>query len=92
MVENILDNVNEKSTYNIKLYPNPAKNELYIDYVFSRPTYCQIYDVMGKLILTKKLPLNTKPILNLEKIEQGTYFVKIENSDISRNQKIVIIK
>ena len=76
------------STFNIedvdtKIYPNPIKDILSISSKFSELDI-QLYDMMGKLILSKKIKKNADHKifeLDMTKIQTGIYVIKIINTD-----------
>jgi hypothetical protein len=81
----------------IKLYPNPAKNSIFIEsesYVFQQDTAIEIFDASGKKLnpigsitnLGKSLYIDTSGLTN------GVYFVRITSHRISKSFKFVIKK
>ncbi|MCB9335054.1 MAG: T9SS type A sorting domain-containing protein [Flavobacteriales bacterium] len=73
----------------IKVYPNPAKDELYFT-TNQKINTLQIYDVMGNLIvetiLTNKAYIDTKHLSN------GMYFIKFLGEETNITKKILIAK
>ncbi len=61
----------------LSIFPNPVKDELYIN---SRNSLqlISVYDISGRLITLKALKLSeTETIINTAEFAKGTYFVKI---------------
>ena len=56
-----------------KVYPNPAKNVLTIDHPDSNPKF-KVFDVSGKVLVT-----GTGSKVDISKLENGVYFVQVEN-------------
>ncbi|WP_310560210.1 family 16 glycosylhydrolase [Flavobacterium sp.] len=56
-----------------KVYPNPVKNVLNIDYPTSNPKY-KLYDVSGKLLLS-----GNGLKVDVNKLSSGVYFVQVED-------------
>ena len=88
-------NENVKST-NISVFPNPAKDKLFIYSDLKENNPCQIilYDVSGKIVLQKKsvLPLNEKitDVLNIMGIDSGIYMLRIFGEKENYLTKIII--
>ena len=77
-----LDNVSSIKNINnnkFKIYPNPAKNQLYIDGEQETINKIQIMDITGRVILNKETH-STKQTINISKLQNGVYLIKINNS------------
>ncbi len=72
----------------IKVYPNPAREVLYIESESNAHRVVSLYNVAGELI---KEELDQR-IISLESIVSGLYIVKIEEEGRISEQKIVVIK
>ena len=70
---------------NITVYPNPSNGLVTISYGNFEPTQIEVYDISGKLILTKENLNVSETSLDLSSASQGIYFIKIS----SNNQNIV---
>lgn len=69
--------VNVLNETNVTLYPNPVQsNELYFN--SSTPLNVEIYDITGKLILSKNLKNSSKSI-EISDLNSGLYIVKMTN-------------
>lgn len=62
----------------IKVYPNPTKEQLFITHDFNNPTY-EVYDIYGKLIARKTLRDNSIDISNLA---QGIYILRVQDQTV----------
>ena len=76
----------------LSLSPNPAKESFSIkstsDILFSK---IEIYDVTGKLLLSKKLEPVTESSVSVANITKGMYLVTVENQTGNRyNSKLII--
>lgn len=69
--------VNNFTKKEIKIYPNPANDYLYIDGI-NMIGKISIYNSQGKLMKVILNPTSNK--VNLEGLPQGTYFLKVDNS------------
>jgi len=76
--------VDDNKKDNILIYPNPASNMIFIDgYIFELYSI-EIYNIFGQLlnISNDSIILNDSNIaVEIEDLEQGTYFVKIYRAD-----------
>ena len=78
---------NEKSKlFTIKIYPNPAKNKIYIENI-SLPAQIRLYDFTGKLIDEKVIFQNEYEI---KPVSEGWYWLNITMDSIQNSQKIQI--
>ena len=76
----------------LSLSPNPAKESFSIkstsDILFSK---IEIYDITGKLLLSKKLDPVTESNVSVATITKGMYLVTVENQNGNRyNSKLII--
>jgi len=78
---------------NWEIYPNPTKNSLTIEGISDEKTKLTLQDNLGKIILEKTITNSgfTSEIINLEKFENGVYFIKISNSKEEITKKVVKI-
>jgi hypothetical protein len=82
VIVGIADNINLQ---NITIHPNPAANILYIDGLANTAT-AEVYDISGKLLLSKQLNENQIDISSLAK---GLYFIKLSTAEGSVVRKFV---
>ena len=61
---------------NISIYPNPAKNKLYINY--NKAITVEIYNVLGEKIIT-----TNKNIIDIAYLPQGTFVILIKNKNMN---------
>lgn len=62
----------------LKLFPNPAKDKIYLEFEKFEAYAISLYDLTGKLLLTKSL-LGNAEVLDLHFIPTGNYMLSIEN-------------
>ncbi len=76
----------------LKIYPNPAKDLIYIDFFnFNREKiYLSVYDVFGKELYNNSILNNNKTTLNTSQYAKGIYFIKISSNSYQSVNKIVI--
>ncbi|ASK30937.1 metalloprotease [Chryseobacterium sp. T16E-39] len=84
------------SNSGISIYPNPVKDEFSIKVPsnndLSGITTVAIYDLTGKLVSTEYINLNQQQKVNVSKLINGAYMVKITNKTINFSQKIIVSK
>jgi hypothetical protein len=74
----------------IKIYPNPANNELLISLSKNcNNSQILIMNVLGETIKNISTT-NTETKINISEIENGVYFVKVNTNGSSFLQKLVI--
>jgi len=65
----------------VKIYPNPATNELNAVYNASADVKTiAVYNIIGKIMNVYKVTDNTSANLNIDNIPSGIYFVRLVNS------------
>lgn len=77
----VLSTKSVKNDTTFKFYPNPSNGNETIQ--FNKPVSAQLFNVQGKQLLSKK-EANT---LNLPNLNQGIYFLRINNSVM---QKLIV--
>jgi hypothetical protein len=70
------------------IYPNPARDELFINYSNIDHLLFKIVDITGKEMMNGKLS-NTKSV-DISGIPAGVYFVLLESEDIKAIKKLII--
>jgi glucose/arabinose dehydrogenase len=83
---------NSFESANFKVYPNPAKGEVFIESSDSNfPTEITIFDIQGKLINIQKTQNLSKNIINTKFLTSGIYLMNIKNNlDATFTHKLVI--
>lgn len=75
-----------------KIYPNPAKDILFIDKSQSNyPSEIEIYDINGKLVLQQETEKISQNKIDISQLTKGFYFITIKNdSDENSQYKLVV--
>jgi hypothetical protein len=81
--------VSEISTIETVIYPNPAKDILYIDNAENADIY--IYNTIGQIV-KKVTNVLDKSEINISDLNNGMYIVRIQRGQSVQTQKIQIIK
>jgi hypothetical protein len=71
----------------LKMYPNPAKNNLFIETALNSDINVAIIDVLGKEVINSKVSNNT---VNISGLSPGIYIVKITEEGKTSTKKLII--
>lgn len=71
----------------LKVYPNPAKNTLYVTSDSFAAKQVELFDVLGKSVLNTKVVNNT---VNISSLSKGVYVAKITEEGKTATRKVVI--
>jgi len=74
----------------IRVYPNPTSEMLYVSHPELNSFYIQISDLNGKLIYSNTI--NKEEPLDISNYSQGMYLVTIENKETNKKNTYKIIK
>ena len=76
LYNSISTGTNDIKNSNIKIYPNPTNNNINIEGLTKNENNAiQIFDVQGKLVITKTI--NEKGTIDLSELNKGVYVIKI---------------
>ncbi|MFZ6052998.1 T9SS type A sorting domain-containing protein [Halocola ammonii] len=68
----------------VRVFPNPAKTEITINHGLTASPKAKIYDLSGRIVLT--IPLTpTSSTINLETLQAGIYFIRLQGEGVSSN-------
>jgi hypothetical protein len=84
-------NENDEQGSQIKIYPNPVKDELVLDVNPETLTDVKIMDMNGKVVFSgkKPVPLNFDRKLNVSDLPKGLYDLKVNNGKETINFKFI---
>ncbi len=78
----------------IKIYPNPASNKLFIEIGTPRKenVIIEIFNLHGKIVYTKQYGnANYKiDVIDLSKFKKGLYVIRVRSNNILKNEKLII--
>ena len=91
-------NVPENQTTGIKVYPNPTKGLITIEYPFALWNYfdLSVFNARGQLVGVRRMKNEGTSIMQLDLKEafgaksQGLYFLKINNEEWNQTFKILV--
>jgi len=72
---------------NINMYPNPVKNSLNINLNYPNQTQIDIYNVLGKKVISKVI--YKSDIINTEQLSSGMYIVRIKQNETTISKKLI---
>jgi len=90
---NSIGNIDNIANFNV--YPNPADNELFVEFngETQEDFIISLYDIIGKNIFTQKFSAvngNNKLKIDCSSFESGLYFLKFESKSFDYQQKIIV--
>ncbi|ASK32493.1 metalloprotease [Chryseobacterium sp. T16E-39] len=89
------DEVKSVKNNTISIYPNPAKNEFYINFPSNTmgKVSVEIYDMSGKLISSEdKISPDAKKAISTDRMINGTYMVKVKGLGFDAVSKVIVKK
>ncbi len=72
----------------LKIYPNPVKDQLNINLVQNTETTIEIYDILGKHVFTRKI--NESRSLDVSLLKSGLYLMKFIQNDRVTTKKLFV--
>jgi len=79
----------------ISIYPNPAKNEFFINFPSNTlgKVSVEIYDMSGKLVSSEdKISPDAKKAISTDKLVNGTYMVNVKGLGFDASSKVIVKK
>jgi len=81
-----IDDINR----DIKIYPNPASQDINISFTSLPATYfTKLYNNLGQVVLQKQSTDQVEK-LDLKNLNSGIYYLNIFNEEFSRTEKILV--
>lgn len=81
--------INETKNEVMEIFPNPATNHLTINIKNNELFSMSIFDCKGSILKTEKLQAGKNEI-NINDIQSGIYFIKLEGKNNNYNKKLII--
>ncbi len=79
VVKETLLSVNDNFQSEFAVYPNPATNFITIDSYSETVSMISIYDISGKILLSKNNLTSTTDTIDISSLSKGIYFIRINN-------------
>ncbi|MBS0011772.1 MAG: T9SS type A sorting domain-containing protein, partial [Bacteroidales bacterium] len=76
----------------IKVWPNPSSDVLYIDFGLHVDTVLEVYDLNGNLVRQLKVENDNHCKMSTKELTPGVYMLKAVVQDVLLNQKILIFR
>lgn len=89
------DEVKSVKENKISIYPNPAKDEFFINFPSNTigKVSVELYDMSGKLVSSEdKISPETKKSISTNKLVNGTYMVKVKGLGFESSSKVIVKK
>lgn len=83
-------NVSQRQLEEIVLFPNPARDFVDVQHTREQLLYYTIYTTSGKIVNAKETLKHKK--IDTQLLTPGVYFIVIENQQLNKNIKKLIIK
>jgi bacillolysin len=80
---------NKNNEVQIKVFPNPANDQFFIDANTTDKLNVSLFDVSGKKVLSENV--NDKSNINVYNLQEGVYTVRIKTSGSIINKKLIIL-
>ncbi|MES2514198.1 MAG: M43 family zinc metalloprotease [Bacteroidota bacterium] len=82
--------ITELTNTNISVYPNPAKDAINVmmDAALINNTSIELYDAIGKLIITEKV-INVQTTIKIDALAKGIYTVRIVSEGKQTSRRII---
>ena len=90
------ENTKEHNIQTVKLYPNPAKEQITIEFNsrIKENTYFELYDILGSKVMYRQLLSNNNKVnVSTKSLNKGVYSYRITvNDKVISTDKLIIIK
>jgi uncharacterized protein (TIGR02145 family) len=87
-VKDTWSQINENNNSKIKIYPNPATDNIIIDNLYSQNLNLSIYNTFGQLLLQNEISQN-KIEIDVSTLSSGLYIIKVTGVDWTAQKKII---
>jgi hypothetical protein len=91
MMESLTDITNVRSTImsNVRIYPNPATDLLYVD-GSEKELVVNIYNIAGSMLISKRI--SNSDVIDVSSLTSGIYLLKINSGVSSEIRKISVVR
>jgi hypothetical protein len=73
-----------------KMYPNPSKDFVTIEFDADKQTVITVFDITGQKVMSKSASLNaTQEVINVSELNNGVYFLQINNGKGTNTRKFI---
>ncbi len=85
-------NTSDISTSTLKLYPNPAKDKVYIKGFIHQDSWIEVYNLVGQKVVTQKAKSGLTQEIDVQFLPKGTYIIKATDINGKVFQEKLIIQ
>jgi hypothetical protein len=80
-----------KNSSEMAVYPNPFSHqiEIYVNEESGKYTHFEMYDIVGKQVLSGSLGLKTVQYINTSQLQKGAYIIRLAGNSVSRSIKMI---
>lgn len=86
----VLTNINTIDAAYISVFPNPARDVLFVEFNLQQDATLKLFDLKGQMVHTSNFVNQTSVSLN--NFSNGLYILKIETAEGTATQKVKIVK
>lgn len=79
--------VDENNEYNLKIYPNPFTNSVYVE--CDEMEYIQVFSSLGEEKRNINTVGNTSATIDMNNLPSGMYFIKVKNRNATYLKKVI---
>lgn len=83
--------INDNELGKFSIFPNPAHNQITLQFANTTTGKIQIFDIIGKKIMEQDVR-NPTLIINVDSFTAGVYLVKFSNNEIITTHKLIVDK
>jgi hypothetical protein len=83
--------IKEDEVLKIKLYPNPAQNDITITNLADEPALVEIFSINGQQVLSEAINQKSK-IIDISSLENGIYILQMKQGEKKHITKFTIIR
>lgn len=83
--------LNNKDKSGLQIFTTANPKLLYVNGKLSDTAILDLFDIQGRLVLTKKLDLyGNSNVIDIESMSTGVYMVKLNIGNLTRTQKVIV--
>ncbi len=82
---------NKMPENSLLMYPNPAKDKIFITNVSNEKTSIEVYDCNGRIIKkVNNVPINNEQEIKLTELKSGIYLIKVYQDNQIKTGKVIV--
>ncbi|MBL7912774.1 MAG: T9SS type A sorting domain-containing protein [Bacteroidia bacterium] len=78
------------SSIDFNLYPNPARNEVNLQFADNSLKLIEVYDILGKKVYSTKISDNKNLVINVTSFDNGIYTLYIQSDNLNVTKKLIV--